>query len=76
MFFVDHKQREYISKPIKHSIIAKRASSICSIIKQYLVVFDIYSYLYIMIMSMCDENIINLSASYIEYVLNCCKSEL
>ena len=28
------------------------------------------------IMSMCDENIINLSASYIENILNCCKSEV
>ena len=28
------------------------------------------------IMSMCDENIINLSASYIENILNCYKSEL
>ena len=28
------------------------------------------------IMSMCDENIINLSASYIENILNCCKYEL
>ena len=27
-------------------------------------------------MSMCDENIINLSASYIENILNCYASEL
>ena len=32
--------------------------------------------LFLYIMSMCDENIINLSASYIENILNCCKSEL
>ena len=31
---------------------------------------------YIYIMSLCDESIINLSASYIENNLNCCKSEL
>ena len=33
--------------------------------------------LFLYIMSMCvDENIINLSASYNENILNCCKSEL
>ena len=32
--------------------------------------------LFLYIMSMCDENIINLSASYIENILNCYKSEL
>ena len=31
--------------------------------------------LFLYIMSMCDENIINLSASYIENILNCHKSE-
>ena len=35
-------------------------------------------FLHIMSMcdEMCDENIINLSASYIETILNCYKSEL
>ena len=32
--------------------------------------------LFLYIMSMCDENIINLSASYIENILNCYASEL
>ena len=32
--------------------------------------------LFLYIMSLCDENIINLSASYIENILNCYKSEL
>ena len=32
--------------------------------------------LFLYIMSMCDENIINLSASHIENILSCCKSEL
>ena len=32
--------------------------------------------LFLYIMSMCDENIINLSASYVENILNCYKSEL
>ena len=32
--------------------------------------------LFLYIMSMCDENIINLSAYYIENILNCYKSEL
>ena len=32
--------------------------------------------LFLYIMSMCDENITNLSASYIENILNCYKSEL
>ena len=32
--------------------------------------------LFLYIMAMCDKNIINLSASYIENILNCCKSEL
>ena len=32
--------------------------------------------LFLYIMSMCDENIINLSASYIENIPNCYKSEL
>ena len=32
--------------------------------------------LFLYIMSMCDENIINLSASYIENMLNCYESEL
>ena len=32
--------------------------------------------LFLYIMSMCDESIINLSASYIENILNCYKSEL
>ena len=35
-----------------------------------------YKALLLYIMSMCDENIINLSASYIENILNCHKSEL
>ena len=32
--------------------------------------------LFLYIMSMCDENIVNLSASFIENILNCYKSEL
>ena len=32
--------------------------------------------LFLYIMSTCDENIINLSASYIENILNCYASEL
>ena len=32
--------------------------------------------LFLYIMSVCDENTINLSASYIENILNCYKSEL
>ena len=32
--------------------------------------------LFLYIMSMCDENIINLSAFYIENILNCYASEL
>ena len=32
--------------------------------------------LFLYIMSMCDENVINLSASYIENILNCYASEL
>ena len=35
-----------------------------------------YKALFLYIMSMCDENIINLSASYIENILNCYASEL
>ena len=35
-----------------------------------------YKSLFLYIMSMCDENIINLSASYVENILNCYKSEL
>ena len=32
--------------------------------------------LFLYIMSMCDQNILNLSASYIENILNCYASEL
>ena len=32
--------------------------------------------LFLYIMSVCDENIINLSASHIENILSSCKSEL
>ena len=32
--------------------------------------------LFLYVMSMCDENIINISASYIENILNCYKFEL
>ena len=35
-----------------------------------------YKALFLYIISMCDENIINLSASYIENILHCCKSKL
>ena len=63
MFFVDRTQREYSSKPLKHGI-AKRIL----VFKQNLIL--IYH------VSMCYENIINFSVSYIEYILNCCKSEL
>ena len=35
-----------------------------------------YKALFLYIMSMCDQNILNLSASYIETILNCYASEL
>ena len=35
-----------------------------------------YKALFLYIMSMCDQNILNLSASYIENILNCYASEL
>ena len=35
-----------------------------------------YKALFLYIMSMCDQNILNLSASYIENILNCYAFEL
>ena len=39
-------------------------------------ILDKALFLYIMIMTMCDENIINRGASYIENILNCYAPEL
>ena len=35
-----------------------------------------YKALFLYIMSMCDQNVLNLSSSYIENILNCYASEL